>query len=52
MKNTKRLDFDHILTFGCASDESWPAPFRGSPGGASPFKAAACKRNLKTHEYK
>ena len=33
------------LTVGCASDESWPAPFKGSPGGASPFAAAACSKS-------
>lgn len=28
-------------TLGFTSDESWPANFKGSPGGACPFAAAA-----------
>jgi len=31
------------ITFGRSSDEFCPAPFKGSPGGACPFAAAAYK---------
>ena len=35
------LTYRAQVTIGCASDESWPAPFKGSPGGASPFATNA-----------
>lgn len=40
---TDQFTVQRMLTCDRESDESWPAPFRGSPAGASPFKAAACQ---------